>query len=79
MIIMIAASENNALGKNNELVWHPTISKGSRISLQDIISLWGENIRKFSKPLPNRTHIVISRQDNYKPEGCIVVSSMEKQ
>jgi hypothetical protein len=21
---------------------------------------------------------VISRQDNYKPEGCIVVSSMEK-
>jgi hypothetical protein len=22
MIIMIAAAENNALGKNNELVWH---------------------------------------------------------
>jgi dihydrofolate reductase len=77
--MIAAASENNALGKNNELVWRlPNDFKGSRISLQDIILLWGENIRKFSKPLPNRTHIVISRQDNYNPEGCIVVSSMEK-
>jgi hypothetical protein len=41
MIIMIAAaSENNALGKNNELVWRlPNDFKGSRISLQDIILL----------------------------------------
>jgi hypothetical protein len=50
MIIMIAAaSENNALGKTmNWFGVYPTILKGSRISLQDII-LWGENIRKFSK------------------------------
>jgi dihydrofolate reductase len=34
MIIMIAASENNALGKNNELVWRlPNDFKGSRTSL----------------------------------------------
>jgi dihydrofolate reductase len=26
----------------------------------------------------NRTHIVISRQENYKPQGCFVVNSMEK-
>jgi dihydrofolate reductase len=36
-----------------------------------------KTFESFQKPLPNRTHIV-SRQDNYKPEGCIVVSSMEK-
>jgi dihydrofolate reductase len=36
-----------------------------------------KTFESFPKPLPNRTHIVISRQDNYKPEG-IVVSSMEK-
>jgi hypothetical protein len=51
MIIMIAAaSENNALGKTmNWFGVYPTISKGSRTSLPDIISLWGENIRKFSQ------------------------------
>jgi dihydrofolate reductase len=48
--MIAAASENNALGKNNELVWRlPNDFKGSRTSLQDIISLWGENIRKFSQ------------------------------
>jgi dihydrofolate reductase len=78
MIIMIAAaSENNALGKMNWFGVYP-ISKVQEPHFGHHI-LWGENIRKFSKPLPNRTHVVISRQDNYKPEGCIVVSSMEKQ
>ena len=29
--------------------------------------------------MPNRTHIIITRQPNYKaPEGCIVVPSLEK-
>jgi dihydrofolate reductase len=66
MIIMIAAaSENNALGKTmNWFGVYPTISKVQESHFRTSL-LWGENIRKFSKPLPNRTHIVISRQDNY--------------
>lgn len=37
-----------------------------------------KTFESFPKPLPNRTHIVISRQKDYKPEGCIVVNSLEK-
>jgi hypothetical protein len=50
MIIMIAAaSENNALGKTmNWFGVYPTISKGSRTSLPTY-HYWGENIRKFSQ------------------------------
>ena len=33
---------------------------------------------KMPKPLPNRTHVIITRQKNYHPEGCIVVDSIEK-
>jgi dihydrofolate reductase len=81
MIIMIAAaSENNALGKNNELVWRlPNDFKRFKNLTSDISLLGRKTFESFPKPLPNRTHVVISRQDNYKPEGCIVVSSMEKQ
>ena len=33
----------------------------------------------FPKPLPNRTHVVITRQKNYKvPKGVLVVNSLEK-
>ncbi|NGY38615.1 dihydrofolate reductase [Flavobacterium sp. XN-5] len=81
MIIMIAAaSENNALGKNNELVWHlPNDFKRfkSQTSGHHII-MGRKTFESFPKPLPNRTHIVITRQENYNPEGCIVVNSMEK-
>jgi dihydrofolate reductase len=67
MIIMIAAaSENNALGKTMNWFVYPTISKGSRITSGHHIHY---GAKTSSKPLPNRTH-VISRQDNYKPEGC---------
>jgi hypothetical protein len=45
---MIGSIRNNALGKNNELVWRlPNDFKGSRIP---VISLWGE---KHSKVFPN--------------------------
>ena len=81
MIIMIAAaSENNALGKNNELVWHlpNDFKRFKSLTSGHHIIMGRKTFESFPKPLPNRTHIVISRQENYKPEGCIVVSSMEK-
>ena len=37
-----------------------------------------KTFESFPKPLPNRTHIVISRQNGYKPEGCIVVNSLNE-
>lgn len=37
-----------------------------------------KTFESFSKPLPNRTHIVISRQPNYSvPAGVIVVNNLE--
>jgi dihydrofolate reductase len=57
---------------------YPTISKGSKSHFRTSYYYGRKTFESFPKPLPNRTHIVISRQDNYNPEGCIVVSSMEK-
>lgn len=81
MIIIIAAvAENNALGKKNKLVWHlPNDFKRFRsLTTNHHIIMGRKTFESFSKPLPNRIHIVISRQENYKPEGCIVVDSIEK-
>jgi dihydrofolate reductase len=36
-----------------------------------------KTFESFPKPLPNRTHVIITRQANYEvPEGCVVVSSL---
>jgi dihydrofolate reductase len=81
MIVMIAAiGENNALGKNNDLVWHlPNDFKRFKLLTSGHHIIMGrKTFESFPKPLPKRTHIVISRQKNYQPEGCIVVESIEK-
>lgn len=76
---MIAAvAENNALGKNNELVWHlpSDFKRFKALTTGHHIIMGRKTFESFPKPLPNRTHIVITRQKNYNPEGCIVVKSM---
>ncbi|WP_286967947.1 dihydrofolate reductase [Flavobacterium sp. UBA4854] len=81
MIIMIAAAaENNALGKNNELVWHlpNDFKRFKSLTTGHHIIMGRKTFESFPKPLPNRVHVVISRQENYNPEGCIVVDSIEK-
>ncbi len=77
---MIAAvAENNALGKDNELVWHlpNDFKRFKELTTGHYIIMGRKTFESFPKPLPNRTHVVISRQPNYQPEGCIVVNSIE--
>ena len=81
MIIQIAAtSENNVLGKNNLLIWHlPDDSKRfKQITIGNYIIMGRKTFESFPKPLPNRTHVIITRQKNYEaPAGCIIVNSIE--
>ncbi|WP_163408944.1 dihydrofolate reductase [Flavobacterium ajazii] len=81
MLIMIAAvAENNALGKKNKLVWHlpNDFKRFKSLTTNHHIIMGRKTFESFPKPLPNRTHIVISRQENYNPGGCIVVDTIEK-
>ena len=79
-IIIAAAAQNNALGKNNDLVWHlpDDFKRFKALTSGHHIIMGRKTFESFPKPLPNRTHIVITRQKEYAPEGCIVVESMEK-
>lgn len=81
MITLIAAvAENNALGKNNQLLWHlpDDFKRFKNITTGHHIIMGRKTFESFPKPLPNRTHVIISRQKNYQPDGCIVVDSLEK-
>ena len=81
MIIMIAAvAENNALGKDNDLVWHlpNDFKRFKTLTSGHYIVMGRKTFESFPKPLPNRTHVIITRQKNYKAEGCIIVNSIEK-
>jgi dihydrofolate reductase len=81
MIILIAAAaENNALGKNNDLIWHlpNDFKRFKTLTTGHYIIMGRKTFESFPKPLPNRTHVIITRQKNYKIENCIVVNSLQK-
>jgi dihydrofolate reductase len=77
--MIAAAAENNALGKDNKIVWHlPNDFKRFKLLTSGHHIIMGrKTFESFEKPLPNRTHIIITRQHNYKADGCIIVESME--
>jgi dihydrofolate reductase len=82
MLTLIAAtSTNNALGKDNQLVWHlpDDFKRFKALTSGHYIIMGRKTFESFPKPLPNRTHVIITRNKNYQaPDGCIVVTSLEK-
>ena len=81
MIIMIAAvAENNALGKDNELVWHlpNDFKRFKALTSGHHIIMGRKTFESFPKPLPNRKHIIITRQKKYQAKGCIIVENIEE-
>lgn len=80
MIILIAAAaQNNALGKDNQLLWHlpDDFKRFKQVTSGHYIVMGRKTFETFPKPLPNRTHVIVTRQKDYQPEGCLVASSLE--
>jgi dihydrofolate reductase len=78
--LIVAAGENDAIGKNNQLIWHLSddLKRFKKLTNGHHIIMGRKTFESFPKPLPNRTHIVISRQENYQvPSGVIVVNNLE--
>jgi dihydrofolate reductase len=81
MITIIAAiAENNALGKDNQLIWHlpADLKRFKKVTLGHHIIMGRKTFESLGKPLPNRTTIIITRNKGYKQEGCIVVNSLQE-
>lgn len=80
MITIIAAiADNNALGKDNQLIWHlpADLKRFKKVTLNHHIIMGRKTFESLGKPLPNRTTIIITRNRAYKIENCIVVNSLE--
>lgn len=79
--LIAAASENNALGKDNDLLWHlpNDFKRFKKLTTGHKIIMGRKTFESFPKPLPNRIHIIITRDKNYTVDfdSCIIVHSLE--
>ncbi|MFT3795119.1 dihydrofolate reductase [Flavobacterium sp.] len=81
MIILIAAvALNNGLGKDNRMIWHlpDDFKRFKRLTTGHHIIMGRKTFESLPGMLPNRTHIIVTRQKDYHPENTIVVHSIEE-
>jgi len=81
LTVIVAVSENQVIGKDNDLIWDLSIDlkRFKMLTSGHHMIMGRKTFESFPKPLPNRTHVVITRQPNYPvSEGIVVVNSIEK-
>ncbi len=80
LTIIVAAAENNAIGKDNDLLWHLPIDfkRFKKLTTGHHIIMGRKTFESLPGMLPNRTHVIITRQKDYIQDNCIVVNSLEE-
>lgn len=79
LTIIAAIANNNALGKDNQLIWHLSadLKRFKKLTTGHHIIMGRKTFESIGKPLPNRTTIIITRNKDYKQKDCLVADSLE--
>ena len=75
--LIVAIAKNNAIGKNNQLLWHISedLKYFQRITSGHAVIMGWMTFQSIGRPLPSRTNIVIS--ETLEPiEGVVVVADL---
>ena len=78
--IIVAAAENDAIGKNNDLIWSlpDDLKRFKRLTSGHCIIMGRKTYDSFPGLLPNRKHIVISKKSHgYFHDEVIVVNNFK--
>src|SRR5512136_2076167 len=78
--LIVAMASNRAIGLNNQMPWHLSadLKKFKKITMGAPILMGRKTYESIGRPLPGRTNIIISRNPDYRQEGCLVFNDIEK-
>ena len=81
IISQIAAmSRNRVIGRNNKLPWHmpDDLAYFFRLTKGHHIIMGRRNYEANGKALPGRVNLIVTRNQDYRAPGCIVVHSVQE-
>src|SRR4051812_27003560 len=75
--IVVAIATNNAIGKNNQLLWYlpNDLKHFKQVTTGQTVIMGRKTFDSIGKPLPKRRNIIVTRQDIFI-DGCEVVNSI---
>ena len=76
--IIVAAAQNNAIGKDNELLWRipDDLKRFKALTMGKTCIMGRKTYESIGRPLPGRKFVIITRQADYQVPGCAVVDSL---
>ncbi len=79
LALVAAVAENGVIGRNNALPWRlpADLAHFKRLTLDQSIVMGRRTWESLPGLLPRRRHIVLSRDPDFRPDGCTVVSSLD--
>lgn len=77
--LIVARGQNGAIGVNGTLPWRlpADLAHFKRLTMGHHIVMGRKTYESIGRPLPGRTSVVITRQADYKADGCFVVPSLD--
>lgn len=78
MKIIVAHSQNRAIGKDNKLLWHlpEDLKRFKQLTTGSTIVMGRKTYESIGKPLPNRRNVILSRSGFTAPD-CLTYSNIE--
>lgn len=78
--LIAAVGKNLVIGKDNAMPWHlpADLKYFKRVTLGKPVIMGRKTFASIGRPLPGRTNIIVTRDADYRAEGCVVVRSIEQ-
>lgn len=77
--MIVAVSDNNVIGKNGDMPWHlkTDLQRFKKLTDGHCIIMGRKCYESIGRPLPNRTNIVVSSNQDLIIPGCVVKPSLQ--
>ena len=78
--LIVAVAQKGIIGKNNQLPWHlpKDLAYFKKITMDCPVIMGRKTYDSIGKALPNRSNIVITRNQNYRLSDADVVNSLDE-
>jgi len=77
--LIVAMDEEGGIGVDNDLPWHLSqdLKHFKRITMGHHLVMGRKTYQSIGQPLPGRTMIILTRNRDFRAQGCHVVHSLE--
>ena len=78
--LLVAATENNVIGKDNKLLWRlpNDLRYFKNLTYGGVILMGRKTFDSIGKPLPGRVNVVVSGNADFNPAGIIKAPGIEE-